>query len=253
MHDIDFTNAPRPGRTIPRPSRAPGHAVYEALYTAILDRRLAPSTRLSKETLGRIFSVSTGTVQRALTRLAEQGAVELAPNQVASIARPNERHARELLEARLMIESQVVLLIGDRLSPEQLDELRAIVEGQRQCLASGDHAGLIGQANRFHLRLAELAGNPWLLDFLTRLLPRAALSIALSRSRVYDEAACEDHQAVVEALEQGDGERASERMRQHLTDLFARLRFTPPPTEDLRAAFLGKLDPLRAAATGPEP
>ncbi|WP_103102859.1 GntR family transcriptional regulator [Pseudomonas sp. LFM046] len=240
MHDTNFTIS----RTGSEP-RSAGHLVYEALYTAILDRRLAPSTRLSKETLGRIFSVSTGTVQRALTRLAEEGAVELAPNQVASIARPSERHARELLEARLMIESQAIRLIGNRLTSGQLEELRALVERQRQCLAAGDHAGLIGQANRFHLRLAEHAGNPWLADFLAKLLRRAALSIALSRSRAYSEAACDEHQAVVDALAAGNAEQASELMSRHLTGLFARLRFTPPPTEDLRAAFQGRLDPVQ--------
>ncbi len=245
MHDTDFTISAPIGRDLQGQTRAPGHLVYEALYTAILNRRLAPSTRLSKETLGRIFSVSTGTVQRALTRLADEGAVELAPNQVASIARPCERHARELLEARLMIESQAIRLIGDRLTREQLDELRAMVERQRQCLAASDHAGLINQANRFHLRLAEHSGNPWLPDFLAKLLRRAALSIALSRSRAYSETACDEHQAVVDALGGGNAEQASELMKRHLTGLFARLRFTPPPTEDLRAAFQGRIDPVQ--------
>ncbi|BAN46510.1 GntR family transcriptional regulator [Metapseudomonas resinovorans] len=226
-------------------SRAPGHLVYEALYSAILERRLAPATRLSKETLGRIFRVSTGTVQRALTRLADEGAVELAPNQVAAIARPCERNARELLEARLMIEAQVIRLIGDRLDAQHLAELRAMVERQRHCLAVGDHAGLLGQANRFHLRLAEHAGNPWLQSFLAKLLPRAALSIALSRGRAYTEASCDEHQALLDALEAGDPELAGELLSRHLHGLFARLRFTPPPTEDLRAAFQGRLEQPR--------
>lgn len=243
MYDIDITFSHTGGEP-----RAAGHQVYEALYTAILDRRLAPNTRLSKETLGRIFSVSTGTVQRALSRLAEEGAVELAPNQVASIARPCERNARELLEARLMIESQVIRLIGNRLAPEQLGELRGMIERQRQCLANGDHAGMLVQANRFHLRLAEHAGNPWLLDFLARLLPRAALNFALSRSRAYSETSCDEHEAVVQALEDGHAELAGELMCRHLNGLFARLRFMPPPTEDLRAAFEGKLGPIRRRA-----
>ncbi|MCY1395406.1 phosphonate utilization associated transcriptional regulator [compost metagenome] len=245
MHNIEITAGhSMTGSAAPGHSRAPGHQVYEALYTAILDRRLAPSTRLSKETLGRIFSVSTGTVQRALNRLAEEGAVELAPNQVASIARPSERHAREILEARLTIESRVIRLLGNRLTREQLAELRALVDGQRQCLASGDHAGLLNQSNRFHLRLAEHAGNPWLVEFLSRLLPRAALNISLSRSRAYTEASCDEHQALLNALAEGDTDQACELMARHLNELFSRLRFTPPPTEDLRAAFHGRLEQI---------
>lgn len=223
------------------PARAPGHLVYEALYSAILERRLAPATRLSKDTLGRIFRVSSGTVQRALTRLAEEGAVDLSPNQVAAVARPTERHARELLEARLLIEAQVIRLVSGRLDAERLDELRALVQCQRDCLARGDHAGLILAANRFHLRLAEHADNPWLPNFLAKLLRRAALAISLSRGRAYDEGTCAEHEALIEALAAGEGERACLLMDRHLNGLFARLRFMPPPTEDLRAAFQGRL------------
>lgn len=249
MHNIDITASPAATGRARGESPSAGHLVYEALYRAILERRLAPSTRLSKETLGQIFSVSTSAVQRALTRLAEEGAVELAPNQVASITRPNERSARELLDARLMIETQVIRLLDKRLAQQQLDTLHAILEHQRCCLASGDHAGLIDQANRFHLRLAELAGNPWLLDFLARLLPRAALSISLSRSRAYNEASCNELQTVLDALAEGDTGQAEELMSQHLNGLFDRLHFTPPPTEDLRAAFQGRLDQVRHRAS----
>ncbi|MGV8704517.1 GntR family transcriptional regulator, partial [Pseudomonas aeruginosa] len=58
-----------------------------------LEKRLAPAAKLSKETLGQIFRVSNGTIQRALTRLAEDGAVVMPPKEVASVARPDERQA----------------------------------------------------------------------------------------------------------------------------------------------------------------
>ena len=71
-------------------------------------KRLAPAAKLSKETLGQIFRVSNGTIQRALTRLAEDGAVVMPPKEVASVARPDERQARQVLDARLLVESEVV-------------------------------------------------------------------------------------------------------------------------------------------------
>lgn len=88
--------------------RPTSHFVYESIYTAILEKRLAPAAKLSKETLGQIFRVSNGTIQRALTRLAEDGAVVMPPKEVASVARPDERQARQVLDARLLVESEVV-------------------------------------------------------------------------------------------------------------------------------------------------
>ncbi|MDE9388886.1 GntR family transcriptional regulator, partial [Pseudomonas aeruginosa] len=88
--------------------RPTSHFVYESIYTAILEKRLAPAAKLSKETLGQIFRVSNGTIQRALTRLAEDGAVVMPPKEVASVARPDERQARQVLDAR-QVGGQAVL------------------------------------------------------------------------------------------------------------------------------------------------
>ncbi|MBF3324116.1 GntR family transcriptional regulator, partial [Pseudomonas aeruginosa] len=108
--------------------RPTSHFVYESIYTAILEKRLAPAAKLSKETLGQIFRVSNGTIQRALTRLAEDGAVVMPPKEVASVARPDERQARQVLDARLLVESEVVRQLPAGLDPATLAELRALVD-----------------------------------------------------------------------------------------------------------------------------
>jgi len=218
------------------------HFIYQSIYAAILDRRLTPTAKLDKNTLGRIFGVSGWTVQRALTRLAEEGAVTLEPRQIAQISRPNEQQARQVLEARILVESEVIRLLGTRPADARLHELHSLVENQRACLASGDGAGLIEQAGEFHLRLAELAGNTLLLEFLRGLLSRAALNIALSRSPVYSARTCEEHLALIAALQAGDSALAGQVLVKHLNGIFDRQCFAPTPTVDLHAAFkVGRL------------
>ncbi len=163
--------------------RPTSHFVYESIYTAILEKRLAPAAKLSKETLGQIFRVSNGTIQRALTRLAEDGAVVMPPKEVASVARPDERQARQVLDARLLVESEVVRQLPAGLDPAALAELRALVDEEQACLAARDSAGLIRLAGRFHLRLAELTENPLLQGFVRGLVARASLDIALNKGR----------------------------------------------------------------------
>lgn len=170
--------------------RPTSHFVYESIYTAILEKRLAPAAKLSKETLGQIFRVSNGTIQRALTRLAEDGAVVMPPKEVASVARPDERQARQVLDARLLVESEVVRQLPAGLDPAALAELRALVDEEQACLAARDSAGLIRLAGRFHLRLAELTENPLLQGFVRGLVARASLDIALNKGAVYTAEAC---------------------------------------------------------------
>lgn len=213
------------------------HFIYQSIYAAILNRRLTPTAKLDKNTLGRIFGVSGWTVQRALTRLAEEGAVTLEPRQIAQITRPSEQQARQVLEARLLVETEVIRLLGTRPADERLNELHALVENQRACLAAGDGAGLIEQAGQFHLKLAELAGNTLLLEFLRGLLSRASLNVALSRGVVYSAQTCEEHLALITALEAGDIAHATQLLIDHLHGVFDRMCFAPTPTADLHAAF----------------
>ena len=180
--------------------RPTSHFVYESIYTAILEKRLAPAAKLSKETLGQIFRVSNGTIQRALTRLAEDGAVVMPPKEVASVARPDERQARQVLDARLLVESEVVRQLPAGLDPAALAELRALVDEEQACLAARDSAGLIRLAGRFHLRLAELTENPLLQGFVRGLVARASLDIALNKGAVYTAEACAAQRALLDAL-----------------------------------------------------
>ena len=81
----------------------------------------------------------------------------MPPKEVASVARPDERQARQVLDARLLVESGAATARG--VDPAALAELRALVDEEQACLAARD-SGLIRLAGRFHLRLAELTENP---------------------------------------------------------------------------------------------
>lgn len=218
-------------------ARLTSNFVYQSIYTAILEKRLVPTAKLDKGTLGRIFGVSEWTIQRALTKLAEEGAVTLEPRQVAQVSRPSERQARHVLEARLLVETEVIRQLGQHLADSPLHALHALVENQQRYLAAGDGAGLIEQAGQFHLKLAELAGNSLLLEFLRGLLSRSALNIALSRGTVYSARTCQEHLALITALEAGDIPYATQLQVDHLNGVFDRMCFAPTPTADLHAAF----------------
>ncbi|MGR6765713.1 FCD domain-containing protein, partial [Aeromonas veronii] len=87
------------------------------------------------------------------------------------------------------------------------------------------------------LRLAELTENPLLQGFVRGLVARASLDIALNKGAVYTAEACAAQRALLDALEDGDSAAAAALMDAYLRGLFARMRFLPPPTTDLREAF----------------
>ncbi|EPN68539.1 GntR family transcriptional regulator, partial [Pseudomonas syringae pv. actinidiae ICMP 19101] len=74
--------------------------VYEHIFDAILEQRLAPGTKLSEEALGEIFGVSRTIIRRALSRLGHEGVVLLRPNRGAVVASPSVEEARQVFFAR---------------------------------------------------------------------------------------------------------------------------------------------------------
>ena len=228
------------GDTGPR-RRGQAQRIYEDLHAAILSRRLRPAAPLSQETLGRIFHAGPSSVRRALQRLAREGAVELAPRRIASVARPDPQRLRQLLETRLLLESDMLRRLAGRLDAQHLAELREMLAAQLRCLTACDALGAQEWAQNLHLRLAQLSANPLLPDLLGPLLERLAVSIALGRGQAHTADSCRQQAEMLEALGEGDAERACACLESYLRGVGERLRFAPPPTTDLRAAFAGKL------------
>ena len=78
------------------PSGGTEQPIYDAVFEAVLDQRLAPGTRLTEARLTQIFGVSRTIVRKAIQRLAHDHILELRPNRGAIIAQPVGRRKDQL-------------------------------------------------------------------------------------------------------------------------------------------------------------
>lgn len=201
--------------------------VFQGILSAVMDRRLAPGTRLGEETLCDIYGVSRTVVRKALQRLAQMQVVEMVPHKGASVAAPTPEETREVFEARRAIEAAIVpLAIGHAQKP-QIDKLRLRLAAEHQALHAQDHGRWVRLAGDFHLALAELAGNRVLTRVLHELMSRCSLIVALYEAP--GDAACEhaEHAQLVDLIAQGDAAAAIDLMAAHLRSLENRLSITP--------------------------
>src|SRR4029078_423107 len=95
-----------PEDVAPRP---PGRwsAVYLGLGAAILSHATVPGMKLREDELGDVYSVSRTIIRSALQALAHDRLVTLEPNRGGLCAQPPQREAREVFEARALIEPNV--------------------------------------------------------------------------------------------------------------------------------------------------
>ena len=133
----------------------------------------------------------------------------------------------QITEARLVIEREIAQLALARATPQDIAGLRAMV-----CEAIGKaRAGVAASHDNvaFHMRLAEIAGNPILvmvlasiMDLLMLLIRRAEPEAQITR------AVAEDHRRIVDALEARDPERLRALIEEHIRTSNARLEELPP-------------------------
>ena len=201
--------------------------IVESITTAIVERRLAPGTKLAEQKLADIFGVSRTLVRQALNQLSRDRLVTLAPARGAFVATPSVEEARQVFEVRSMIESELARQLAARITDAQLRELRQHLAEERAAVARTDVPGRTRLLADFHVVLARMLGNQVLAELLEDLLSRSSLISLMYQSSHSAEASFQEHEAVVEALARRDGRAAARLMQAHLHSVERNLQLDP--------------------------
>ncbi len=218
----------------PKPATPSDADIHARLTEALLDQRLVPGTRLREDELGRAFGVSRTRIRQVLIRLASEQLVTLVPHAGARVAEPSAEEAREVFEARRLIEP--VLLAGfiDRATAADLRALQAWITEEERARETGQRHDAIRRAGGFHLHIAEHAGNTTLARMQRELVTRTSLVLMRwGPQEIRDPlpgglvCGCHEHRTILAAVKLRDKAAAGQAMQQHLLRLESQLCFEP--------------------------
>lgn len=198
-------------------------AIYQSISDAIIEHRLKPGARLREDALAEVFGVSRTGIRKILQRLALEQLVTLTPRRGASVTRPTADEARDVFDARQMVECGLMPEIARRITADDLAALRDMASRERQALKAGEQNTAIRLSADFHTRLAGISGNATLADFVERLCSRSSLILAVYGNAGHLGCESHDHDDLIGYLEAGDGERAEAFMSRHLKAIEASL------------------------------
>ena len=206
----------KPAKHAPASAAAPStDQIYARILTAILERRLLPGTQLIEERLANIFDVSRTKVREAIGRLVHDYIATNIPNRGAFVSSPSVEQAREVFDARRLIEPALVRIVAAKATPKQVAVLRAHLKREDAARQSADARSIVSLSGEFHFLLADMAGNSFLSRTMRELETLTALVIILFGSS--DSFICPgEHPALVDAIEAGGKNRAAKLMLQHL-------------------------------------
>lgn len=183
---------------------------------------LAPGARLGEVELADRLGVSRTPVREALSRLAAEGLVEIAPNRGARVATWTVAELEGVFDLRSVLEPQLTAHAVPNATPADVDELDALARRMHEVGTPGpgqDLDALVPLNRAFHDRLVALAAHPTLATALA-----AAIHPPIVRRNflTYDEASLRrslaHHSEIVAALRAGDPEWARAVMTSHIAN-----------------------------------
>ena len=196
-------------------------AVFAQLQELIEGGKVQVGEKLPPENeLARTLGVSRPVVREALGGLRAMGLVTSVAGcgtYVTAAAAPSllgRYSTGELHEVRSHLEIPGARLAARRHGPAQIARLRSIVEASRGCT---DPVDWVRHDVAFHAELAAMTGNRvqvMLVETLRELLTQQSVAVAGTEGRL--EAATEEHQAILDAIDAENGPMAEEAMATHL-------------------------------------
>lgn len=209
------------------------------IFEAIIDQRLPPGTKLSEAALCEAFGVGRMRIRQSLLLLASREVVELLPNRGAFVASPSAEQAREVFEARLMIEPNVARLAAERATDDDLKMLDRHLRLEHEAHKSGKRRDAIRLSGQFHVLLAEIANNTVALRMVKELVTRTSLIIGIFGSPGMSNCRDDDHDDLFGAFRGRQGDLAARLMAEHLRHIEEHLELSDPAetSSDLVAIF----------------
>jgi GntR family L-lactate dehydrogenase operon transcriptional regulator len=197
-----------------------GHAF--ATSEATIGRRLRELDRLGYTRKvgrrGRLITEAGRDYLRGLATAARQTAHAQALLAVLEESN-SEALLMEVLEARLLIETEIARHAALRIGPGELERLARILHAQRTAVEHGVGAT---EDIDFHNVIADVSGKRLLKHALALIRHESELSpyVAYMRKQVSGRLV-NDHEAILAALECRDPDRAAEAMHAHISGLMA--------------------------------
>lgn len=195
---------------------------YRSVRAAIVTGELRPGQKVTERGLAERLSVSPTPVREAIRRLEQDGLLERTGPRTVKVSSIGDTALHDLAEVEVALRGMVARFAARHASPEQLDNLDAILDEAddlriviRQRHAEGAPVTrhldqLLGTTQRFNDGVSACAGNP----VLVRLLDQTRVfSSSESRARRLERAANDlnfdadrypNHRALVNALRAGD-------------------------------------------------
>lgn len=191
--------------------------VFNTLRQAILRGELKPGERLMEIQLANKLGVSRTPIREAIRKLELEGLVLMIPRKGAEVAEITEKSLKDVLEIRRALEDLAVRLACEKITKEELKELKKAGDEFKKVLKSQDITEVAEADVRFHDVIYMATDNPKLIQLLNNFreqMYRFRVEY-LKKDEVRPQLIAE-HDEIIKYITEGNKEEASRVVTRHI-------------------------------------
>ncbi len=191
--------------------------VYLELKHKILTGEIQSETRLMEISLAETMNVSRTPIREAISRLADEGLVQVEPRRGAYVSKISIKNMLDIFETREDLEGFTAYLATKRSTDKQKLELRRIAERYAEATERQDKELVIELDEAFHNYIVGCCNNDTLAEMIKYIQD---LSLRF-RYLYYDDfslypGTAEQHTKIMEAISAGDADLARKEGEEHI-------------------------------------
>ena len=197
--------------------------VADYLREGIISGQYPRGSRLKQAEIAERLNLSITPVREALKLLEAEGYVSGDSYRGARVVPFDASASGEILQLRLLLETQLVRGAVEKANAADIQELRTLAAEFEKAFDQGDRASARGINYRFHRRMYDIAGMPQTLHFVQILWARYPFDLINAVEGRGKDAAAE-HDEILRAIMVGDVSAAMLAMRKHIESGFSLLK-----------------------------
>ena len=193
--------------------------VFLRLRQAILQGDLQPGERLMEIALANQLGVSRTPVREAIRKLELEGLVTMIPRRGAEVANITRSDMEEVLEVRSTLEELAAELCCERISEEQIQELKNANRVFEAAVKSDEVLTIADADVKFHDIIYKATDNNRLIQILNNLREQLyRYRLEYIKHQIAHMALVSEHNLIVESIEKRDKEAARHAIHAHISN-----------------------------------
>ena len=193
--------------------------VFNTLRQAILRGELKPGERLMEIQLANKLGVSRTPIREAIRKLELEGLVLMIPRKGAEVADISEKSLRDVLEVRKALEELAVQLACDKITKEEIEDLKKAAEDFKKILKSRDITEIAEADVRFHDIIFMATDNQKLVQLLNNLREQMyRFRVEYLKNEEVHPQLIAEHEKIIEHIMERDKAKVSAIVSEHINN-----------------------------------